>query len=156
MNADHKSLEKVFSIAICRQSDNKRQSKTLFLTVLDLRSSIVITFYIAAYLKCLLNIALLKTRQNQSETMATRNNLQSGDKRQSKTLLLTILDLRSSVVLTFSIAAYLKCLLNIGLLNTYSQNNPKQGLLGIIYIFHGSVEKNNFVSTPDIRQSKTS
>ena len=87
--------------------------------------------------------------------MATRNNLQSGDKRQSKTLLLTILDLRSSVVLTFSIAAYLKCLLNIGLLNTYSQNNPKQGLLGIIYIFHGSVEKNNFASTPDIRQSKT-
>ena len=129
MNADHKSLEKGFSIAICRQSGNKRQSKTLFLTILDLRSSIVLTFSIATYLKCLLNIALLNTRQNQSEERATRNNLQSGDKRQSKTLYLTILDLRSSIVLTFSIAAYLKCLLNIDLLNTYSQNNPKQGLL---------------------------
>ena len=49
--------------------------------------------------------------------MATRNNLQPGDKRQSKTLLLTVLDPRSSIVLPFSIAAYLKCLLNIGLLN---------------------------------------
>ena len=37
----------------------------------------------------------------------------------------------------------------------HSQNNPKQGLLGIIYICHVSVEKNNFVSTPDMRQSKT-
>ena len=45
-------------------------------------------------------------------------NLQSGDKRQSKTLFLTILDLRSSIVLSFSIATYVKCLLNIGLLNT--------------------------------------
>ena len=44
MNADHKSLEKGVSIAICRQSGNKRQSKSLFLTILDLRSSIVITF----------------------------------------------------------------------------------------------------------------
>ena len=37
----------------------------------------------------------------------------------------------------------------------HCQNNPKQGLLGIIYIFHDSVEKNNFVSIPDMRQSKT-
>ena len=29
MNADHKSLETVFSIAICRQSSDKRQSKTV-------------------------------------------------------------------------------------------------------------------------------
>ena len=42
MNAVHKSLETVFSIAICHQSGNKRQSKTLFLTILDLRSSIVL------------------------------------------------------------------------------------------------------------------
>ena len=56
MNAVHKSLKFVFSIAICRQSGDKRQSKTLFLTILDLRSSIVLTFSIAAYLKCLLNI----------------------------------------------------------------------------------------------------
>ena len=42
MNAVHKSLETVFSIAICHQSGDKRQSKTLFLTILDLRSSIVL------------------------------------------------------------------------------------------------------------------
>ena len=36
-----------------------------------------------------------------------------------------------------------------------SQNNPKQRLLGIIYIFDVSAEKNNFVSTPDRRQWKT-
>ena len=84
MNADHKSLEKVFSIVICRQSGDKRQSKTMFLTILDLRSSIVLTFSIAAYLKCLLNIDLLNTWPNQSETKATRNILLLGDKRQSK------------------------------------------------------------------------
>ena len=33
-NADQKSLETVFSIAICRQSGDKWQSKTLFLTIL--------------------------------------------------------------------------------------------------------------------------
>ena len=90
MKAVHKLLETVFSIAICRQSDDKRQPKTLFLTILDLRSSIVLTFSIAAYLKCLLNIGLLNTQPNQSK----RNNLLSGYKRQSKTLFLMILDLR--------------------------------------------------------------
>ena len=94
MNAVHKSLETVFSIAICRQSGDKRQSKTLLLTILDLRSSIVLTFSIATYLKCLLNIGLLNTQPNQSKTMATRNNLLSGYKRQSKTRFLMILDLR--------------------------------------------------------------
>ena len=34
-NADKKSLETVFSISICRQSGNKWQSKTLFLTFLS-------------------------------------------------------------------------------------------------------------------------
>ena len=54
----------------------------------------------------------------QSETRASRNNLQLGDNRQSKILFLTILDLHSSIVLSFSIAFYVKCLLNIGLLST--------------------------------------
>ena len=35
-----------------------------------------------------------------------------------------------------------------------SQNNLKQGLLGIVYIFHVSVIK-KYVSIPDMRQSKT-
>ena len=47
--ADQKSKETVFSIVICRQSGDKWQSKTLFLTIFDLRSSIVLTFSIAAY-----------------------------------------------------------------------------------------------------------
>ena len=94
MNAVHKSLETVFSIVICRQSGDKRQSKTLFLTILYLRSLIVLTFSFAAYLKCLLNIGLLNTPPNQSKTMATKNNLLSGYKRQSKTLFLMIIDLR--------------------------------------------------------------
>ena len=44
-----KSLEIVFLIAICRQSGDKWQLKTLFLTIFDLRSSIVLTFSIAIY-----------------------------------------------------------------------------------------------------------
>ena len=48
-NADQKSLETVFSIVICRQSGDKWQSKTLFLTIFDLRSAIVPTFSIVAY-----------------------------------------------------------------------------------------------------------
>ena len=48
-NAEQKSTETVFSIAICRQSGDKWQSKTLLLTIFDLRSSIVLTFSIAAY-----------------------------------------------------------------------------------------------------------
>ena len=48
MNTDHRSLETVFSIAIYRQSGDKRQSKSLFLAILDPRSSIVLTFWIAA------------------------------------------------------------------------------------------------------------
>ena len=48
-NADKKSIETLFSIAIYRQSGDKWQSKTLFLTFFDLRSSIVLTFSIAAY-----------------------------------------------------------------------------------------------------------
>ena len=46
---DQISLETVFLIAICRQSGDKWQSKTLFLTIFDLRLSIVLTFSIAAY-----------------------------------------------------------------------------------------------------------
>ena len=45
---DRKSLEAMFSIDICRQLGDKWQSETLFLTIIDLRSSIVLTFSIAA------------------------------------------------------------------------------------------------------------
>ena len=40
----------VFDGHICRQSGDKWQSETLFLTIFDLRSSIVLMFSIAAYL----------------------------------------------------------------------------------------------------------
>ena len=52
-NVDQKSLETAFSIAFCRQSGDKWQSKTLFLSIFDLRSSMVLTFSIAAYRVCL-------------------------------------------------------------------------------------------------------
>ena len=39
----------LLSIAICRQSCDKWQLKSLFLTIFDLRSSMVLTFSIAAY-----------------------------------------------------------------------------------------------------------
>ena len=45
-----KSIEIVFSIAIFRQCGDKWHSKTLFLTIFDLRFSIVLAFWIAAYL----------------------------------------------------------------------------------------------------------
>ena len=63
MNADQKSLETVFSIAICCQSGDKQQSKTMFLTTFDLCLSIVLTFSIACYPVCLLI-------RKQSETRA--------------------------------------------------------------------------------------
>ena len=44
MNADNRSLGKLLSIAICRQSGDKRLSKALFLAILDSRSSIVDDF----------------------------------------------------------------------------------------------------------------
>ena len=53
-NADQKSLETVLSleteffIVICRQTGNKWQSKTLFLTILD-PPSLIVMFLIAAY-----------------------------------------------------------------------------------------------------------
>ena len=47
-NVDQKSLETVFWIAICRQLGDKWQSKTMFLTIFDLRSSIVLTFLITS------------------------------------------------------------------------------------------------------------
>ena len=42
----------MFLIAICRQSDDGCQSKTLFLTIFDLRLSIVLTFSFDAYPVC--------------------------------------------------------------------------------------------------------
>ena len=41
MNVDHKSIETVFSIAICRHIGDKWQSETLFISIFDPRSSIV-------------------------------------------------------------------------------------------------------------------
>ena len=40
-SVDQKSIEIVFLIAICRPTGNKRQLKTLFLSIFDPRSSIV-------------------------------------------------------------------------------------------------------------------
>ena len=40
-NVDQKSLKTVFLIAICRHTGDKWQSKTLFLSIFDQRSSIV-------------------------------------------------------------------------------------------------------------------
>ena len=40
-NVDQKSIETVFSIAICRHTGDKWESKTLFLSIFDPRSSIV-------------------------------------------------------------------------------------------------------------------
>ena len=40
-NVDKKSIETVFSIAICRHTGDKWESKTLFLSIFDPRSSIV-------------------------------------------------------------------------------------------------------------------
>ena len=40
-NIDQKSLETELLIAICRHSDDKWQSKTLFILIFDPRSSIV-------------------------------------------------------------------------------------------------------------------
>ena len=51
-NADQKSLETVFTNVICRQAGDKFQSKFLFLTIFDLRSSMVFTFSIAANPMC--------------------------------------------------------------------------------------------------------
>ena len=89
MNAVHKSLETVFSIAICRQSGRQTAIKNSVFN--DLRSTFVDSINIFdCHLKCLLNTGLLNTQPNQSKTMATRNNLLSGYKRQSKTLFLMI------------------------------------------------------------------
>ena len=51
-NVDHKSLETEFSIAICRHIGDKWQSKTLFLSILDSRSSIVDGVFDCAYPVC--------------------------------------------------------------------------------------------------------
>ena len=50
-----KSIETVFSIAICHQSGDKWQSKTLLLMIFYLRSSIVLTFPIATAIDNALN-----------------------------------------------------------------------------------------------------
>ena len=59
-NADQKSIETVFSIVICRQCGDKWQSKTLFLTIFDQRSSIVLAFSVAAYPVCFRGCKILE------------------------------------------------------------------------------------------------
>ena len=81
MNADHRSLETVFSIAICRR---RRQTAVENSVSSDLESTFVDSINV---FDCILSemfnyIGLLNTYPKQSETMATRNNLQSGNKRQ--------------------------------------------------------------------------
>ena len=44
-NVDQKSLKTEFLIAICRWTGDKWQSKTLFLVILDPRSSIVMSIF---------------------------------------------------------------------------------------------------------------
>ena len=48
-NVDQKSIETVFSIAICRHTGDKWELKTLFLSIFDPRSSILDNGLIAAY-----------------------------------------------------------------------------------------------------------
>ena len=52
MNADQKSLETVFLIAIGRQSGEYWQSKAMYLNIFSLPSSLVLTFSTATYLVC--------------------------------------------------------------------------------------------------------
>ena len=59
-NADQQLIETVFSIVICRQWGDKWQSKTLFLLIFNLGSSIVLAFLIAAYLVCYYMAAYIK------------------------------------------------------------------------------------------------
>ena len=62
-NRDQKLLETVFSMAICHQLGDKWQSKTMFLRIFDLSSSIVLTFSIVAYLVYVSVILFLCTSQ---------------------------------------------------------------------------------------------
>ena len=50
VNVDKKLLETEFSIAVCRPTGDKWQSKTLFLAIFDLHSGNVKRGLIAAYL----------------------------------------------------------------------------------------------------------
>ena len=51
-NLDKKSIETVFLIAICRPTGDKWQPKTLFLSIFDSVSRLLIKFMIAAYPVC--------------------------------------------------------------------------------------------------------
>ena len=71
-NADQKSIETVFSIPICRQCGDKWQSKTLFLFIFDLRSSIVLAFTIATYPVRLHRITILISEQLRFSERSTK------------------------------------------------------------------------------------
>ena len=48
----YKSLKTVFSSVISRQSGDKWQSKTLFLKMFELRSSIVLMIFLLPFIRC--------------------------------------------------------------------------------------------------------
>ena len=63
-NGDQKSIETVLTIAICRPTGDKWQSKTLFLLIFDPRSSIVDYVFDCRLLgvkKCFITNATIKT-----------------------------------------------------------------------------------------------
>ena len=59
---DKKSLETEFLIAICRHTGDIWRSKTLFLSIIYLRSSIVLAFLNAAYPVCYCNIQFMLSK----------------------------------------------------------------------------------------------
>ena len=69
-----RSPETVFLIAICRQSGDKWQSKTLFLTIYDLRSTIVLTVPISAYPVCNMSFGLY-ANNNDADQSARKHKL---------------------------------------------------------------------------------
>ena len=74
-------LETVFSIAICRHSGDKWQSKTLFLTIFDLRSSIVITCSVVAYLVCYLMLTISRRTLHEKATKTQETSQKESYKR---------------------------------------------------------------------------
>ena len=77
-NADQKSLETVFSIAICRQSGDKWQSKVPFHTFLIHRSSIVLAFSIAACHDADHDRVVIKKELRLLKNKAFRHDVQNG------------------------------------------------------------------------------
>ena len=101
-NVDQQSIETVFSIAICRPTSDHWQSKTLFISICDPRSSIFDNVFSCR----------ITPGRRQSKTLTLSRNVYqkltetvfsiaicrpTGDKWQSKTLFISICDPRSSI-----------------------------------------------------------